>query len=83
MALDSVITSLRHVVRSDENVFCVGLAMDALTRLAHLAVGEEQNNEAVVQLRESLLEILGESPVRAWEALIRGGLGAQTLGAFE
>ena len=83
LALDSVITSLRHVVRSDENVFCVGLAMDALTRLAHLAVGEEQNNEAVVQLRESLLEILGESPVRAWEALIRGGLGAQTLGAFE
>ncbi|MBT4099160.1 MAG: HEAT repeat domain-containing protein [Gemmatimonadetes bacterium] len=82
-ALEVVIASLRQVVRSDENVFCVGLAMDALTRLAHLTDEEDRSTEAVVQLRENLLEILGESPVRGWEALIRGGLSTQTLAAFK
>ena len=79
-ALPSTIEALEGVVRSDQNVICVGFAMDALTRLAHIRAEDNSTAEA---LRDRLHDVLGQSPVRAWEALVRGGLDAGDATEFE
>jgi hypothetical protein len=79
-ALPSTIDALEEVVRSDQNVICVGFAMDALTRLAHI---NAQDDPAATALRARLRDVLGLSPMRAWEALVRGGLNAQDAAEFE
>ena len=79
-ALPSTIEALEEVVRSDQNVICVGFAMDALTRLAHIRAEDNSTAEA---LRDRLHDVLGQSPVRAWEALVRGGLDAGDATEFE
>ena len=79
-ALPSTIEALEEVVRSDQNVICVGFAMDALTRLAHIRA---KNNSTAEALRDRLHDVLGHSPVRAWEALVRGGLNARDAAEFE
>jgi hypothetical protein len=71
-AFDSTITALREVIRTDENAISVGFAMDALNRLANLG-------EGAGDLRANLLPMLRESPIQAWEALVRGGLGVDAL----
>jgi hypothetical protein len=63
---------LREVIRTDENAISVGFAMDALNRLANLG-------EGAGDLRANLLPMLRESPIQAWEALVRGGLGVDAL----
>ena len=80
-ALDTSIDALKAVVRNDQNVICVGYAMDALCRLAHLESAGPVP-AALDGLRTDLLQVLGESPVRCWEALVRGGLGTTHLSAF-
>ena len=79
-ALASTIKSLRQVVREDENVICVGFALDALNRLTNLR--PEDNPPQLAELRANFLEILGAPPVRAWESLVRGGLTLETLSRF-
>ena len=85
-ALDSTIDALTEVVRSDRNVICVGFAMDALNRLANLETGGPETGESspasLDRLRADLLALLGESPIRCWEALVRGGLSAEHLSTF-
>ena len=57
--------------------------MDALNRLANLF---PQNGGAVApisDLQENLLAILGELPLRGWEALVRGGLSSETVSDFD
>ena len=90
-ALDSTIDALTEVVRSDRNVICVGFAMDALSRLANLETGGPETGRpqtggpsaaSLDQLRADLLTLLGESPIRCWEALVRGGLSTAYLSAF-
>ncbi len=80
-ALDATIDALKDVVRGDKNVICVGFGMDALTRLVHLETPDRAST-SLDRLRHDLLEILGESPIRCWEALVRGGLGTEHLLAF-
>ena len=80
-ALEAVIEALKTVVRDDKNVICVGFAMDALNRLANLD-SEGPSPAALESLRTDLLPLLGESPVRCWEALVRGGLSTTCLSAF-
>ncbi len=80
-ALESTIDVLKEVVRNDRNVICVGFAMDALSRLAHLEAPDFPSSP-IDSLRNDLLEILGESPIRCWEALVRGGLSTEHLSAF-
>ncbi len=80
-ALESTIDVLKEVVRNDRNVICVGFAMDALSRLAHLEASDFPSSP-IDSLRNDLLEILGESPIRCWEALVRGGLSTEHLSAF-
>ena len=80
-ALVSTIEALKMVVRNDKNVICVGFAMDALNRLANLET-TGPSPAALDILRADLLQILGESPIRCWEALVRGGLSTECLAAF-
>jgi len=82
-ALESTISALREVVRNDENVFCVGFALDALTRLTNLHPDNEPVTPLVSDLQKNLIPILGESSVRGWESLVRGGLSADALSAFD
>lgn len=80
-ALDATIDALTEVVRTDRNVICVGFAMDALNRLANLETGGP-SPASIDRLRADLLGILGESPIRCWEALVRGGLRTEHLSTF-
>ncbi len=81
-ALELTIQALREIVRTDENVICVGFAQDALTRLAKLTPPDEESGSLVNDLRENLISVLGEAPVRPWEALVRAGLDADALSEF-
>ncbi len=80
-ALALVVHGLRQVMREDRNVFCVGFAMDALNRLAHLHAKRE--SPLIADLRNELTEILRESSVLSWEALIRAGLDNASLTQFK
>ena len=70
-ALEPAARTLKEIVRGDENVICVGFAMDALSRLAHLyPQGETARRSAGGGLGAP-----GEkAPARCWEALVRCGL---------
>ena len=62
--------ALQEVIRGDEKVICVGFAMDALSRLAHLCPEGETAND----LQAEVSALLRESSVRCWESLGRSGL---------
>jgi hypothetical protein len=81
-ALEPTLLALKEVVRTDKNVISVGLAMDALTRLANLGPLDEKPVPLISDLKANLLAILGEAPVQGWEALVRGGLSSKTASAF-
>ena len=70
MALEPTTRALRKVIRSDENAICVGFAMDALGRLAHLRPEGKTAND----LQAEISTLLAESPMRCWESLVRSGL---------
>ncbi len=77
-ALEPTVLALKAVVREDKNVFCVGFAMDALNRLVHLPPEDEKapprNPRPLLrELQADLPTILSQSPVQAWESLLRGG----------
>ncbi|MEE2752629.1 MAG: HEAT repeat domain-containing protein [Candidatus Latescibacterota bacterium] len=81
-SLDSTIKALRDVVRHDKNVICVGFALDALNRLVHLHKADGDISPRIAELRSDLVTILGETPVRGWEALVRGELSSDVLSEF-
>ena len=74
---DRIIKVLCEIIRSESNPICVGLAMDALTRLACLGKKTTSSN----QLRAELESILKQSPLQPWESLIRAGLDPRTNAA--
>ena len=74
-ALDPTVTALVNVVRTDENVFSVGLAFDALNRLANLG----SRNLAIGR---TLLDLLADMPIHSWEPLIRSGLDPSVVADF-
>ena len=80
--LESAIEVLKDIIRHDENVICVGFAMDALNRLANLSPQDESALPLISDLQANLLTILNDSPVRSWEALVRGGLSVKALAEF-
>ena len=69
-ALEPTARALREVIRSDENAICVGFAMDALGRLAHL----RPEDEIASDLQTEVSALLEESPMQCWESLVRSGL---------
>jgi hypothetical protein len=82
-ALEPTINALKDVVREDANVFCAGFAMDALNRLVNLHPEGEDPVPSVRKLRSDLSATLRDSPIRGWEALVRGGLSAGAVSEFE
>jgi hypothetical protein len=82
-ALEPAIDGLTEVIRGDRNAICVGYAMDALTRLTHLRPQDEPVVAAIERLQARLPEILRLSPIRGWEALVRGGLTSRSVAEVE
>ena len=82
-ALEPTILTLKEVMRNDQNIICVGFAMDALNRLANLRSQDEVVASLIIDLQANLLAILKESPARSWEALVRGGLSSSTLSELD
>lgn len=82
-ALAELIPALTKVVRTDQNPIALGLAMDALNRLAHLGLAGDALPPLVAQLQGVLPAVLGEAPLRPWESLVRGGLDAAALSRIE
>ena len=80
--LEPTIKTLKTVIATDENVICVGFAMDALARLAYIRSTNE-NIPMVNQLKKDLVDILKSSPIHSWEALVRSGLSREALAEFE
>ena len=66
-ALEPAARTLKEIVRGDENVICVGFAMDALSRLAHLY----PQGETAGDLPAEVSALLEKAPARCWEALVR------------
>jgi len=77
---EAIVTAMRKIIREEENVICVGLALDVLNRLANLPGNE--SSPQLDDLRSNLMDILAEPPVRGWEALVRGGLSVEALSRF-
>ena len=82
-ALNPTIVALKEVMRNDQNVICVGFAMDALNRLANLRPRSETVTSLIEDLHANLLTTLKESPAQSWESLVRGGLSPQALSEFD
>ena len=72
--LDFLMEELKKIILQDQNMITVGFAMDALSRLAHLRVGEEAPSTSIIELRKDLETILNSSPIQCWESLVRSGL---------
>ncbi len=66
-ALQPVLDALEEVVQQDRNVFCVGLAIDAMNRLAHAMVEEGQGKASL----ERVQSLVRDLPLRNWESLLR------------
>ena len=82
-ALEPTIIALKEVIRNDQNVICVGFAMDALNRLTNLRSPDKTATPLIEDLRANLLKTLKESPVQSWESLVRGGLSPEALSEFD
>ena len=74
--VDPTVKALVNVVRTDENVFSVGLALDSLNRLANV---EPAKGNAI---RKTLLGLLEDMPIHSWEPLVRSGLDPSVVREF-
>ena len=52
-------------------------------RLANLRPQDAEVDSLTSHLQTDVLQILGELPIRSWEALVRGGLSSQTVSEIE
>ena len=73
--LQPTIAVLAEVVRSDDNVFSVGLALDALNRLAHHGPGD-------LGVQELVMDLLADMPIHSWEPLVRSGMDRSVMDQF-
>lgn len=76
--LDALVDGLCEVVRTDKNLFCVGSAMDALTRLSWIGSEKCENREAL-KIREKLPDVFASSPIRCDDSLSRAGVSVTEL----
>ena len=74
--LGSTVAALVEIVRTDANVFSVGLALDSLNRLANVAPGKGN------AIRKELLGLLEDMPIHSWEPLVRSGLDPSVVWEF-
>ena len=78
-SLDSTIQCLTEIAERDENVFCVGFAMDALNRLVQIGSDTTKSTQTVSQLKSKLTSVLLTSPILPTESLVRGGAQVEEL----
>ena len=76
--LDPFVDCLCDVVRIDKNLFCVGSAMDALTRLSWLPSSDIEDRTAS-EIRQRLPEVFASSPIRCDDSLSRAGISLPKL----
>ncbi len=74
-ALSDLIKCLKMVLATDRNVFCVGLAMDALQRL--VSVPTSNMDPALKRLREEIDDLFRQSPIYSLEALVASGMNVE------
>ena len=74
--LEPTVAALADVVRTDENVFSAGLALDSLNRLANGGAGHGAS------IRETLFGLLKDMPIHSWEPLVRSGLDPSRVHEF-
>ena len=72
-ALKTLVDALANVVQTDQNLFCVGSAMDALARLAWIT---PDGIETIAQqrIRRLIPTVFATSPIRCDDALVRSGM---------
>ena len=74
--LEPTLAALADIVRTDENVFSVGLALDSLSRLANGGAAHRAS------IRETLFDLLRDMPIHSWEPLVRSGLDPSRVHEF-
>ena len=78
-ALEPLTEALHEVVRSDQNLFCVGSAMDALARLTHLTPPGQEPAPEARNLRDEVIAAVNAAPVRAWDSLVCSGFDTAAI----
>jgi hypothetical protein len=89
--LEPLIACLIDIAEQDDNVFNVGFALDALTRLAHIDPRDaDSDNDAdadadarIIELNSNLRARLLALPIRSWESLVASGLTREYADAVE
>ena len=77
---ERLIDALVRVVESDRNVFSVGLALDALVRLARADDFSRTGLAAErTRLQTTLDRLLGDLPIHSWEAFVASGIGGDAI----
>ena len=69
--LESTILALAEIVRNDENIFCVGFAMDALIRIAPSAESRRLSRLEDQRPNDLVETLLAELPLHSAEAFTR------------
>ena len=69
--VNSVVGALLDVATNDKNIFCVGFALDALTRLLTHPSSIFDNRD---DFQAEMSRVLSQLPLKPWESLMRGGM---------
>ena len=77
-ALNRFVDSLCQVVQSDKNLFCVGSAMDALTRLSRL-MSDSREPPKASRISDLIPRVFATSPIRCDDSLSRAGVTINRL----
>ena len=73
-SLSCVVDSMAKVISEDENVFCVGLAMDVMVRLARVQSTRSGRSK---QVESQLNSLFARTPIYSLEALVASGMGLE------
>ena len=82
-ALEATLLVLRDVIHNDKNAICVGLAMDALNRIAHLHSQDAKEIPLIKNLQTEFRKILKDDAIQSWETMVRGGLKPKVLSGLQ
>jgi ectoine hydroxylase-related dioxygenase (phytanoyl-CoA dioxygenase family) len=75
--LQPTVEALTDIVHTDDNIFCVGFALDALSRLSTGDTREQGER------RDHVLALMRELPLISWEPLSRTGFTSARARAFQ
>ena len=78
---DRAIDDLTAIVEEDQNIFCAGSALDALSRLGHKHPNTSEDDAR--RARERTHDLLHSLPLRSWEPMLRSGIDAALVHDIE